>query len=82
MPVQKFRDLDSARRALWVTNEEPTLARRIASLWRCSRELSGYTSPRGVQKFRSIEEAYLERAERRRRRMIERAELLGFNDRA
>jgi hypothetical protein len=78
MPVQKFKSFDAARRALWISPDDPRLAQRIASLWDCSRELSGYTPPLGVQKFRSIEEANLERDERRRKRMVERAQQLGF----
>lgn len=82
MPVQKFRDLDSARRALWSKTEDSALARRITSLWECSREMSGYASPRGVQKFRSLEEANLDRAERTRQRMAKRARQLGLLNKA
>lgn len=63
MPVQRFRDLDEARRALWTHSRDPYLARRIRALWARASRLSPPMIPRGLRKFRSIEEANLEREE-------------------
>ncbi|ETW96374.1 hypothetical protein [Candidatus Entotheonella palauensis] len=61
MPIQKFSDLDEARRALWVQPGAPDLVSRIRKLWAFSARLAPSQSPRGVRKFRSIEEANAER---------------------
>lgn len=58
MPVQRFRDLDEARRALAWDPQDPRLTDRIRKLWSFSRRLSSPPPfPRGVHKYRSIEEA-------------------------
>jgi hypothetical protein len=58
MPVQKFRDSEAARRALACAPTDPRLAERIRQLWAFSRRLtSPQAGPRGVFKYRSIEEA-------------------------
>lgn len=63
MPVQRFRDFDEARRALWTHSRDPDLARRIRALWARASRLSPPMIPRGLRKFRNIEEANLEREE-------------------
>lgn len=60
MPVWKFRTFEEAERALWTTSDDPALPRRIRALWR--RSLAGPLSgPRGVLKYRTIEEANADR---------------------
>jgi hypothetical protein len=61
MPVQRFRTFDDARRALWCDRDDPSLHRRIARLWATGVRLAPLGIPRGVRKFRSIEEANRER---------------------
>jgi hypothetical protein len=61
MPIQKFRDLDAARRALWRPANSADLVRYMKSLWAFSTRLVRREIPRGVRKFRSIQEANLER---------------------
>ena len=61
MPIQKFRNLDDARQALWVRPGQPDLVSRIKSLWAFSSRLVLRRIPRGVRKFRSIEEANRDR---------------------
>jgi hypothetical protein len=61
MPVERFRSLDEARRALWVARDDPKLAARIRRLWSISSRLVPLGIPRGVRKFRRIEEANRER---------------------
>ncbi|MBI3757605.1 MAG: hypothetical protein HY267_06480 [Deltaproteobacteria bacterium] len=61
MPVQKFRNLDAARRALWRPSHAADLVLHIKSLWAFSTRLTPRQIPRGIRKFRSIQEANLER---------------------
>jgi hypothetical protein len=61
VPIQKFRDLDAARRALWQHPKPSDLAAHIKALWTFSTRLAPRQIPRGVRKFRSIEEANQER---------------------
>jgi hypothetical protein len=61
VPVQRFRDLDEARRALWISPDDPSLANRIRRLWRFSARLATPSVPRGLRRFRGIEEANAER---------------------
>lgn len=69
VPLQKFRDQEEARRALWTSSADPGLPRRIRRLWERSRRLCPLGSPRGLRKFRTIEEANQERDEWTRRRV-------------
>lgn len=64
MPVQRFRDLDEARRALWSRRDDVSLASRIRRLWEFSARLAPPVIPRGVRRFRSMEEANAERDSR------------------
>lgn len=64
MPVEKFGDLDAARRALWTDSRDPGLPARIRRLWEFSSRLHPRVAPKGVRKFRSIQEANLDRESR------------------
>ena len=61
MPIQRFRTHEDARRALWCDSDHPDLHRRIARLWATSARLVPLNIPRGLRKFRNIEEANRER---------------------
>lgn len=61
MPIQKFTSLDDARRALWEAPLQPDLLARIEALWTFSLRLVPRQIPRGVRKFRLLEEANQER---------------------
>lgn len=61
MPLQRFRDFDEARRALWVQRDDPELVPRIARLWVFARRLAPGAAPRGIRKFRTLEEANRDR---------------------
>jgi len=62
MPVTKFRTLDEASRALWLKPGTPELARAVAWVWAFSASLAGNpVYPRGVRKFRTIEDANADR---------------------
>lgn len=68
MPVTRFTSLDEARRALWRGDPE-RLAARIRFVWGSSMRMTPRMIPRGLRKFRSIEEAQAERAAWVRRRV-------------
>ena len=55
MPVQKFRTLDDARRALWLAPDDPRILARMRRLGELSR--SRRPVRRGVTRLRTIEEA-------------------------
>ena len=61
MPFQRFRDFEEARRALWIKRDDPQLAARIRSLWAFARRLAPGAAPRGVRRFRTLEEANADR---------------------
>jgi hypothetical protein len=61
MPVQRFRDFDQARRALWAEPGDPRLPGRIRALWHRAARLAAPAIPRGLRKFRCIDEATQER---------------------
>jgi len=61
MSIQKFRTLDAARQALWQQPRSSRLVTRMKALWAFSARLVPRQIPRGVRKFRSIEEANQER---------------------
>lgn len=61
MPVQRFKDFDAARRALWIDPKDQTLSARIRRLWAFSSRLAFPSAPRGLRKFKSIEAANAER---------------------
>ena len=61
MPIQKFRTLDEARRALWMRSDDPRLPERARALMAFSRRLAIVHAPPGVRKFRAMDEANAER---------------------
>jgi len=61
VPVQRFHSFEDARRALWVDPKDPALLERIAKLWSLSSRLVPRHIPRGLRRFRTIEEANRER---------------------
>ena len=61
MPLQRFRDFDEARRALWVQPGDPALVSRIRKLWAFAARLAPGAPPRGLRRFRTLEDARRER---------------------
>lgn len=58
MPVYKFRTVEDMRRAQRLAPDHPSLPRVIRLVWARGWEMGGcFQSPRGVFKFRTIEEA-------------------------
>jgi hypothetical protein len=57
MPIERFRSHEEARLAQWMAPDDPRLLERIRRWWRTAARLSPVTPPRGVQRFRNMEEA-------------------------
>jgi len=57
VPVQKFRSLHEAQRALWGDPRDEAYLRRVAWLWRLADLLAPRQYPRGVHRYRSMAEA-------------------------
>ena len=61
MPLQRFRDFEEARRALWIERGDPRLVSRIRSLWAFAGRLAPGGAPRGIRRFHTLEEASRDR---------------------
>lgn len=61
MPVQKFRTMEEARRALWIAPDDPNLVLRLRQMWEFTTRIAPYPIRRGVRKFRNMAEANRER---------------------
>ncbi len=65
MPIRKYRSLEEMNRDhRWLAAGDPSIPRKIRYLWDMSERLVepvGLCIPRGVRKYRSIEEANEER---------------------
>jgi hypothetical protein len=58
MPVRKFHSVEEMRREQWIHADDPRLPDVIRTVWQWGWEMAGrYMPPRGIFKFRSIEEA-------------------------
>jgi hypothetical protein len=62
MAIHRFHDPEDARRALWTSSDDPGLPGRMRRLWSFALRLSRPVPPRGVRRYRSIEEAQADRA--------------------
>jgi hypothetical protein len=61
MPIRKFRTLEEAEKALWREPFDPENLRVSASVTNLAMGLARITLPKGVFKYRSLEEADQER---------------------
>lgn len=57
MPVRKFRSVEEMPPVPWCESLDDRCLRRIANLWSRSSTFSSMVYPRGVFKFRNLEEA-------------------------
>jgi hypothetical protein len=57
MPIWKFREGKDTRPVWTVPPGHPDLIRRIRAVWAISARLTPPNFPRGVRKYRTIEEA-------------------------
>lgn len=70
MPVQKFTSFEEAEKSLWNFSMDDAHFRRVRELWDFADKLCTFSYPKGVFKFRSLEEAHAHR----QRCQVERAE--------
>jgi hypothetical protein len=61
MPVYKYKTFEDAERALWNFFPDEAYYDRVAELWEFANQLSPITYPRGIFKFRTIEDANQQR---------------------
>jgi hypothetical protein len=61
MPVRKFRDVSEMEDTLWYERSDPALSRAIAGVWDFAARICPLQFPRGVHKYRSIEDANADR---------------------
>ena len=57
MPVQKFKTFEEAERALWNYNPDSDYYKKLREFYKLFSRLSKFSYPKGVFKFRSLEEA-------------------------
>ena len=57
MPVQKFKTFEEAERALWNYNPDSDYYKKLREFYKLFSKLSKFSYPKGVFKFRSLEEA-------------------------
>ena len=63
MPVQKFKTFEEAEKALLNPYPDDAYFARVAELWNFADKLNRVSYPRGIFKFRTIEEANRHREE-------------------
>jgi hypothetical protein len=63
MPVYKYKTFEQAERALWNFHPDAAYYKQVAELWAFAKKLCPIKYPRGVFKFRTIEEANRHRDE-------------------
>jgi hypothetical protein len=57
MPVQKFKTFEDAEKALLNAHPDDAYFARVAELWNFADQLNRISYPRGIFKFKTIEEA-------------------------
>lgn len=61
MSLERFRDMEEARQALWIGPGDAGLAPRIRRLWAFAARLAPGAAPRGLRRFRTLGEANRDR---------------------
>jgi len=57
MPIYKYKTFEEAERALWNFHPDEAYFIKVAELWDFANKLSPINYPKGIFKYRSIEEA-------------------------
>lgn len=57
MGIQKFKSFEDAERALWCFKPDAAYYKRVAELWEMANRLCPPNFPRGIFKYKTIEEA-------------------------
>jgi hypothetical protein len=75
MPIYKYKSLEEAEWALWNFNPDETYFRKVAALWNLANRILPISYPKGIFKFRSMEEAnnHRDQCELERARKIQKA---------
>ncbi|UCH97303.1 MAG: hypothetical protein JSV88_10745 [Candidatus Aminicenantes bacterium] len=63
MPIQKFKTFEEAEKALITYYPDEAYYKRVAQLWDFANKLNPISWPRGIFKFKTIEEANKHREE-------------------
>jgi len=63
MPVSKYKTFEEAERSLWNFHPDEAYFDHLAQLWAFANTLSPIDYPKGIFKYRSIEEANKHREE-------------------
>ncbi len=63
MPIYKYKTFEEAEKALWNFNPDEKYYDKVGELWEFANELSSISYPKGIFKFRSVEEANKHRDE-------------------
>jgi hypothetical protein len=63
MPIYKYKTFEAAERALWNFHPDEAYFDNVAQLWDFANTLSPIDYPKGIFKYRSIEEANQHREE-------------------
>ncbi|MBN1352898.1 hypothetical protein JXJ21_26145 [candidate division KSB1 bacterium] len=63
MPIYKYTTFEEAEKALWNFNPDEKYYDRVAELWDFASDLSSINYPKGIFKFKSIDEANQHREE-------------------
>jgi hypothetical protein len=66
MPVRKFRSIEEMKQPRWLDAGDPSIGGKFRYLWSLAGALNQVRAPRGVHKYRSIEEADANREARER----------------
>ena len=57
MPIYKYKTFKEAERALWNFHPDEAYYEKVAELWNFANKLSPIIYPKGIFKFKNIEEA-------------------------
>jgi len=63
MPVFKYKTFEDAEKALWNLAPDERYFERIADLWEFANRINPISYPKGIFKFKTIEEANRHREE-------------------
>jgi hypothetical protein len=61
MPVERFRTFEEAKEALWNFKPDATYFKQLAELWNTANRLCPISYPKGVFRYKSIDEANKQR---------------------
>jgi hypothetical protein len=79
MPVKKFRTFEEAERDLWCFEPDERYFKRVSKMFKKAKELYNPSYPKGVHKYRTIEEAQ-EDMDKWRREYIQKRKRAAKND--